>query len=260
MCQKDEKRKYMASSVKRTIKACVFDLGNTLINDSLLLKNTVEDMSRWLQERELVNSQEDFLTTFLRVNYETNKPFISHTFGEVEFFQKAFEELGVRGITAEEGLNTYRDLLLARMEPDPGIAETFKFLRDKGIRIALLSNERAVRVDAYLEKTKLRPFFDAVVVSETVGVEKPHRHIFQEVLTKLQVRGDEAAMFGDNRIADGASKEWGFLFVLVTAYRNPDWGWEEGLPYPPDHVMGKITPAEMQEFLSRSSRIGMLAE
>jgi hypothetical protein len=60
-------------------------------------------------------------------------------------------------------------------------------------------------------------------------------------------------MFGDNQIADGASKELGFLFVLVAAYRNRDWGREEGQPYRPDHVMGKITPADMAEFLSRSA-------
>jgi HAD superfamily hydrolase (TIGR01549 family) len=245
------KRGWMADPAKRTIKACVFDLGNTLINDSLLARNAAEEMSRWLQGRELIRSQEDFLATFQRINYGTSKPFISHTFGEVEFFQKTFEELGVKAISAEEALKTYRNLLMAGIEPDPGIAETFTLLRDKGIRIALLSNERAIRVEAYLEKTKLGPFFDAIVVSESIGVEKPDFRIFQEVLTRLNIRGDEAAMFGDNQIADGASKERGFLFVLVTAYLNHAWVWEEGLPYPPDHVMGKITPAEMAEFLSR---------
>jgi putative hydrolase of the HAD superfamily len=147
----------------------------------------------------------------------------------------------------------YRDLLLTRIEPDTCIAETFRLLRDKGIRIALLSNERAIRVDAYLEKTKLGPFFDAIVVSESIGVEKPDPRIFQEVLTRLDVRGDEAAMFGDNQIADGAAKALGFLFVLVTAYLNRDWVWEEGQPYQPDHVMDKITPAAMAEFLSRTT-------
>jgi len=232
------------------IKACVFDLGNTLINDSLLSRNATEEMSRWLWERALIASEEDFLATFRRINHGTSKPFISHTFGEAEFFQKTFAELGVKDISAEEALETYRNLLMARMEPDPGIAETFTFLRERGIRIALLSNERTVRVDAYLEKTKLEPLFDAIVVSESIGVEKPDHRIFQEVLTRLDIRGEEAAMFGDNQIADGASKEWGFLFVLVTAYLNRDWVWEEGQPYPPDHVMGKITPAEMAEFLS----------
>ncbi len=61
----------MVSSAKRTIKACVFDLGNTLINDSLLSKNAAEDMSRWLQERALIDLREDFLTTFRRINYGT---------------------------------------------------------------------------------------------------------------------------------------------------------------------------------------------
>jgi len=61
----------MVNSAKRTIKACVFDLGNTLIYDSLLSSNAAEDMSRWLQERALISSQEDFLTTFRRINYGT---------------------------------------------------------------------------------------------------------------------------------------------------------------------------------------------
>lgn len=243
----------MVSSTKRTIKACVFDLGNTLIDDSLLSRNAAEDMSRWLQEKALIRSREEFLTTFRRINYGTHEPFISHTFGEAEFFQKTFDELAVKTISADEALKTYRNLLMARIEPDLGIAETLTLLRDKGIRVALLSNERTIRVDAYMEKTKLGPFFDTIVVSESIGVEKPDRRIFQEVLTRLDVRGDEAAMFGDNPIADGASKELGFLFVLVTAYLNRDWVWEEGQPYPPDHVMGKITPADMAEFLFRGA-------
>jgi putative hydrolase of the HAD superfamily len=246
----------MVSSAKRTIKACVFDLGNTLINDSLLSRNAAEEMSRWLQERAFIRSQDEFLTTFRRINYGTTKPFISHTFGEAEFFQKTFDELGVKALSADEALKTYRNLLLDRMEPDPDIAATFAFLRDKGIRVALLSNERTIRVDAYLEKTKLRPFFDAIIVSESIGIEKPDRRMFQEVLTRLNIRGDEAAMFGDNQIADGASKEWGFLFVLVTAYLNHQWVWEEGQPYQPDYVMAKITPAEMAEFLSQNSANG----
>ena len=61
----------MVSSAKRTIKTCVFDLGNTLINDPILSRNAAEDMSRWLQERALISSQVDFLTTFRRINYGT---------------------------------------------------------------------------------------------------------------------------------------------------------------------------------------------
>lgn len=246
----------MVGLAKRTLSACVFDLGNTLINDSLLSKNAAEEMSSWLRERGFIHSEEAFLATFRRINYGTHKPFISHTFGEAEFFQKTFAELGVKAISAEEALKTYRKLLTARMEPDLEIAATFMFLRNKGIRIALLSNERAVRVDSYLEKTKLGPLFDAIVVSESIGVEKPDRRIFQEALTRLQVRGNEAAMFGDNQIADGASKEWGFLFVLVTAYLNDHWVWEEGQPYQPDYVMARITPDAMAEFLSRNTDNG----
>lgn len=241
----------MANLAKRSVKACVFDLGNTLIDDSLLSRKAAEEMARWLRARAFIPSEDAFLETFRRINYGTRKPFISHTFGEVAFFQETFAELGVKGLSAEEALKTYRELLTARIEPDPAVAETFALLKNRGIRIALLSNERMVRVSAYLEKTGLGPFFDAVIVSESIGVEKPDRRVFQEVLTRLGVKAEETAMFGDNRIADGAGKEQGLLFVLVTAYLNSEWVWEEGQPYPPDHVMARIAPDEMAEFLSR---------
>ena len=232
----------MVSSAKRTIKACVFDLGNTLINDSLLSRNAAEDMSRWLLERALISSSEDFLTTFRRINYGTNKPFISHTFGEAEFFQKTFAELGVKAISAEEALETYRKLLMDRIEPDPGIAETFTFLRDKGIRVALLSNERTVRVDAYLEKTKLGPFFDAIVVSESIGVEKPDPRIFQEVLTRLQCQGRRGCHV--RRQPDCRWRQQGMGIPLRPGYRlfEPSLGLGGGAALPARSCHGKNHP------------------
>jgi HAD superfamily hydrolase (TIGR01549 family) len=241
---------------KRTFRACVFDLGNTLINDSLVAKGAVEEMSRWLLDRKRIDSREGFIAAYERIHFGTRKPFISHTFGEEEFFQKTFDELGVQAISAAEALKIYRNLVLTRTELDPGIVETFRFLRERGIRVALLSNERTVRVDAFLEKTGLGPWFDAIVVSESLGIEKPDPRIFAEALTRLQIRAEEAAMFGDNRITDGAAKALGFLFVLVTAHLNPDWAWDEGPLHRPDHVMERITPADMAAFLSRMAANG----
>jgi putative hydrolase of the HAD superfamily len=239
----------MLPTKNKQLKACVFDLGNTLINDTQLSRDATVDMGDWLLHKSLIQSREAFTTTYEKINHGTKKPFISHTFGEIDFFEKTFNELAVKGFSAEAALEKYRAILLEKIRPDPDIVNTFDLLKQKNIRIALLSNERAGRVDAYMEKTNLTRFFDTIIVSERIGIEKPDPRIFQEALSRLNITAEEMVMFGDNEIADGACKELGIFFVLVTAYKNTGWIWEEGSFYPPDYIMKKITPKEMEAFL-----------
>ena len=234
---------------KRSIKACAFDLGNTLINDTRLAKAATVDMGQWLFDESLIQSQEAFIATYESINHNTEKPFISHTFSELEFFEETFEKLAVDAISATDALSKYRTILMQKIEPDKDIVAALEFLKENNLRLALLSNESAERVDAYMEKTNLRHFFDAVVVSARIGIEKPDLRFFQEALNQLSLRGEEVAMFGDNVIADGAAKELGIFFVLVTAYMNKTWIWEKGDPYRPDYTMDRITRKDMAVFL-----------
>ncbi len=247
----NQQGKIMHPTEKRQVKACAFDLGNTLINDTRLSKDAAVDMAEWLLKHSLISSKEAFLATYEKVNHGTVKPFISHTFGELDFFEQTFKALAVNTISAQAALEKYREILIDKIQPDPDIVATFQLLKHKNIRIALVSNERVSRVDAYMQKTNLRHFFDAIIVSEGIGIEKPDLRIFQEASKRLNLKGEEMVMFGDNQIADGASKNLGIFFVLVTGYMNKAWIWEEGNPYPPDYIMEKVTPKDMTAFLNK---------
>ena len=249
----NRKGNYMAHTKMKPVKVFGFDLGNTLINDTKLSKETTIDMGDWLFENTHVSSKEAFLTTYTRINHGTKKPFISHTFGELEFFEKTFDELTVTTISASASLKKYRQILMDKIHPDKDIVNAFRLIKEKEIRIALMSNERSCRVEAYLEKTNLAPFFDAIIVSERIGVEKPDLGFFQEALHQLNIEGDQMVMFGDNEVADGACKQLGISFVLVTAYKNKGWIWEDGNPHQPDHVIEKITQKDMAKFLQMVS-------
>lgn len=240
----------MPRTKKRSIKACAFDLGNTLINDTQLAKAATEDMCQWLFDKSLIRSREAFIATFESVNHNTEKPFISHTFGELEFFEETFEKLAIHAISAQAALKKYRAILMQKIAPDKDIVAALQLLKEKNMRLALLSNESVERVDAYMEKTDLRHFFDAIVVSARIGIEKPDLGFFQEALNQLNIQGEEMAMFGDNEIADGAAKKLGIFFILVTGYMNKNWIWEKGNPYRPDYIMEKITRKDMEAFLN----------
>jgi FMN phosphatase YigB (HAD superfamily) len=73
------------------------------------------------------------------------------------------------------------------------------------VRIGLCSNfshsPTAMRV---LERTGLREYFDAIVVSDQLGIRKPRPEIFEAVLEALDVAPEETLHVGDNLAADVA--------------------------------------------------------
>jgi len=231
------------------VKACVFDVGNTLINDTRLVQDTLKDLTNWLRRKGIIKQKQPFITAYNAINRLDSRPFISHTFSEKELFQRTFEELRIKDVSSKQVLQEYRQFLVNRIKPDNDIIETFEFLRKKGIKVALLTNETAHRVEVFIRKTKLANLLDAVVISEQVRIEKPNPAIFSEISKALEVKCEETIMFGDNEIADGAAKQLGMKFVLVTAYKNPGWQWESGSTIKPDCVIREVKKEEIEKCL-----------
>ena len=69
-------------------------------------------------------------------------------------------------------------------------------LRAAGLRLGVVSNSDG-RVEEALEAAGLRRYFDVVIDSALVGVEKPDPAIFRTALEVLDVRPEEALHVGD---------------------------------------------------------------
>ena len=231
------------------LKACLFDLGNTLSDDTRLLAASLADVAGWLSGRGAIGETEEFVSAYTKVHESCRAPFISHTFGELIFFEEAFQRCGVRGVEPSEALAWYRGRIEERTELDPEVPAAFAWLRERGLRVGLLSNERTERVDRFLERTRLRPCLDVVVVSEAVGVQKPDGRIFSIALGRLGAAGSEAAMFGDSEVADGACRTVGMRFVLVKRFRRAGWGWDEGERFEPDLEVERVDRRELERVL-----------
>ena len=232
------------------IRACAFDLGNTLVDDTVLYDQAVEQMACMLEEQRVIDGRDRFVEVFDRINRTTEMPFISHTFGELHFFEKAFDELGVTRLTAEKALNAYREIVISRTSLLPAIRDGLAWLREQGVQRAILSNERSVRVEGWFSATGTRELFDVVFVSESAGVEKPDERFFSGALERIGVPAEEVLMFGDNTIADGACQNLGIRFVHVTAYSTQRWYFERGDVHQPDYVLSEISPAGLRRCLS----------
>lgn len=82
-----------------------------------------------------------------------------------------------------------------------GTPEVLARLKESGRILGVVSNSEG-RLEAFLEQVGLRQYFEFVLDSAIVGVEKPDAAIFQMALERAHVRPGEALMVGDNYALD----------------------------------------------------------
>ncbi len=80
--------------------------------------------------------------------------------------------------------------------PCAGAVDTLRALRERGLKIALVSNYDT-RLHRVVDELGLRPYFDIVVVSSETGWAKPSPRIYAAALATLAVEPGEALMVGD---------------------------------------------------------------
>jgi putative hydrolase of the HAD superfamily len=107
------------------------------------------------------------------------------------------------GLVPEEiALRAFEELYEHFAGPEPwglaaGAEETFRALKALGVRLGILSNWDR-RLPLTLEKLGISRYFDLMVISYEVGVEKPHPRIFEEALRLAGGIPAGTAMVGDS--------------------------------------------------------------
>jgi len=85
----------------------------------------------------------------------------------------------------------------------PEVEECLAELRVRGYRLGILSNwDRRLRT--ILSGLELSGFFEDMIISSEVGVEKPHPRIFDIARQRFQIKSSEAILIGDEPAFDGA--------------------------------------------------------
>jgi putative hydrolase of the HAD superfamily len=114
--------------------------------------------------------------------------------------------LGIAGLTVEEALVdriavTYRDRYRESRRAIRGAAALLRLVRQHA-RIGIVSNNLRDEQQQKLEVCGLDSLIDALVVSEEVGLSKPHPQMFSTALERLRCDPRHAAMVGDSWAAD----------------------------------------------------------
>jgi len=109
----------------------------------------------------------------------------------------------------------------AEVELYPDAETTLRLLKQKGLKVGLVTNGLKSDVRDILPQIGLTRFFDIEITSDAVGKMKPHKEIFLHALGKLNLSPHEALFVGDMVEYDyEGAKECGLKALLIDRENN----------------------------------------
>lgn len=83
-----------------------------------------------------------------------------------------------------------------------GALELLQQLKSGGWKLGLITNGSVRTQNMKIDRANLRPFFDAIIVSDAVGLKKPDERIFALALSELGAEASNSWYIGDHPVND----------------------------------------------------------
>ncbi len=185
-------------------KAAIFDLDGTLLDtlESIAKPTNVALKKFGYEERPM-----EAFKTYVGDGYRNSVKRALADCGEndEEMVEKVYEY----------GIRLYTKYPTYKNKPYPNIKNTLQGLKEKGIKLAVLTNKPHVAALAVIEKCFGEGFFDIVQGQEDGHPKKPKPGCADNVLETLGVSAAECVYFGDSNTDMKTGKETGFYTVGV---------------------------------------------
>jgi putative hydrolase of the HAD superfamily len=95
----------------------------------------------------------------------------------------------------------------ATIHPFPRAIEALHFLRETGVRLALITNGSAQTQRDKIDRFGLEPLFDCILIEGEIEIGKPDERVYRRALDQLGVQPKAAWMIGDHLDWDVAAPQ-----------------------------------------------------
>ena len=206
------------------INAFIFDIGNTLVNATGIMKYSLNKTADIFYKKHLIINKDRFINIYLQVDKEIQGPRINHLYSNMEIILPAAKAMGISNQKLFAGLflNHYRYFVRKRISKNGHMIELFSNLKSFGLKIGIATDGTTIEQMEQINRLGIYESIDAIVTSEDIGVEKPNRKIFEKIIYDLHIKNPKHAyMVGDDYSRDiiGA-KESNLMAIWVTRYAN----------------------------------------
>jgi 2-haloacid dehalogenase len=218
------------------IQAVVFDAYGTLFDVQTPVAKLAGSLGEAAAALGQLWRQKQLEYTWLRSLMGVHADFWQVTRDALDF---ALAETGI----TEDGLADELMALYLKLDAFPEVTEALQALRQRGKRLAILSNGSPSMLEAVVRNAGLDKLFEHVLSVEEVGIYKPSRRVYRLAMQKFHVQDAPSICFVSANSWDAqAAAQFGFQVVRVARTPKRD-----------EHLPGK--PARLVSSLAELARL-----
>lgn len=177
--------------------------------DDTIIANEVNKNMCWQHIKEEFSSTDYDIENIVETNKKTAEWFwsdpVRHKEGRQDLentirviLRLTFEKLEMPGNDLSEMIaDRFNELRISVMKPFPGAIETLEFLRERCVRLALVTNGGARSQREKVERFGLSEYFDYIYIEGEHEHGKPDHEVYNYTLRKLETAHSDAWMMGD---------------------------------------------------------------
>lgn len=198
------------------IKAIIFDLDNTLIDFWKLKHMCCEAAISSMIDAGLKTNKDKALKLLFELydKYGLEDPRIFQ-----KFLKKTIGKIDTKILA--HGVVAYRKVKFGFLEPYPHVHHVLLRLKEKGIKLAIVTDAPKIKAWIRLASMKIGDYFDVVVAFEDTKQHKPSSLPFEAALKKLKLKPNECLMVGDWPERDIAGAKKLGMKTCFAKYGNP---------------------------------------
>ena len=196
----------------KNIKAIIFDAYGTLFDVNSAAEKCKDKIGdKWEPFANFWRTTQ-LEYTWLRSLMGRHKDFWQITEDSLDKSMKAFKiEFSMR----DELLDLYKVL-----SPFKEVQETLKTLKEKKLKLAILSNGTPSLLNGLVKSNNLENLFDDIFSIEEVGVYKPNSKVYDMPVKKYKIRKDEIAFLSANTWDVSGGGNYGYQAIWVNRNNN----------------------------------------
>ncbi len=196
----------------KNVKAIIFDAYGTLFDVNSAAEKCKDKIGdKWEPFANFWRTTQ-LEYTWLRSLMGRHKNFWQITEDSLDKSMKAFKiEFSMR----DELLDLYKVL-----SPFKEVQETLKTLKEKKLKLAILSNGTPSLLNELVKSNNLENLFDDIFSIEEVGIYKPNSKVYDMPVKKYKIRKDEIAFLSANTWDVSGGGNYGYQAVWVNRNNN----------------------------------------
>ena len=199
------------------IKAVIFDLDNTLIDFMKMKEIACSCAVDAMIDAGLKLDKKKSLSILYKLHTEEG-------FEDPKIFQKFLKKVtgSIDYKKLAYAIVAYRSARLGFLHPYPGTKRVLIKLKEKGMKLAIVSDAPKLKAWLRLVNMGIDDFFDVVVGLEDTGKLKPSKLPFKKALKELKVKPSSCLMVGDRPERDIKGANSLGMKTCFAKYGNPN--------------------------------------